>query len=91
MLNYIKSKLRKGFEKYLDKTLQYFELQQYEITEEQAENIIKFINGQNSKLNKSYYILLHLLKYNDKEPDEIFEMRLMESHLVDKYDSIVNA
>jgi rRNA maturation RNase YbeY len=35
--------------------------------------------------------LLHLLKYNDKEPDEIFEMRLMESHLVDKYDSIVNA
>lgn len=51
-------KIRKGFEKLIDKALLFFNIKNIqEISKQDAEKIIKFINKSNTKLHESYYAL----------------------------------
>ena len=50
-------KLRKGYDKYIQKTIEYMNLDVNELDNNNSIKIVKFINSSNSKLSDSYWIL----------------------------------
>lgn len=58
-------KIRKGFEKFIDKAIIYLKIDEDSINKETSDILIKFINSCNSKYSESYYILRTDLKKED--------------------------
>jgi len=50
-------KIRRGFEKFIEKTLSFYNYKLDSLTCETAREIVEFINKSNSKLHKAYWIL----------------------------------
>ena len=65
-----KLRIRRGFEKWIPKTVEYFNiLNDTVITEQVATKLVQFINGSNSKYGESYWILrkkMSYMEYNSK-------------------------
>ncbi len=58
-------KIRKGYEKLIFKTLEYFQIKICDIKEEESIKIVNFINSSNSKLSDSYWVLRADKKYEE--------------------------